>query len=285
MRARHWVGIGALVCWGSACGGKAATSSAASGGAGSAPRVETGGGATEVPSAGAAAVGRAGSGTGGVSAVASADDGGAGGEAGYFGCTEKLATVSKVLDLECPAEVCAGTVIASNCGALPDSVVRTSEAFCDHSGLYDRVLSLTFELSGGRRKACYYQRENYDKLALLVGAEAWDNTESFCAGTDTHVRVGTAPEACERARSTTLCDLQNPANGAPVDPNVAPRGCFDGFSSSCEPCCDGTEDKKVDCTGKPDGFPGYECTPHPDDHYGPSYCSCSCQSEGWECAC
>jgi hypothetical protein len=178
---------------------------------------------------------------------------GTGGDAGSPDCTDTLAAVSKTL-VECPAELCAGTLAASDCAALPPSVIRTTEAACDEDrGAFQRVRTLTFELSATRRKACYYEMANFNALALLVGAEAWDDTASFCGGADSHVSAGVImPTHCEdpNFKVNTLCDLQDPANDPATNPAIPARACFNGASSSCEPCCDDANGSP-DCTGKP----------------------------------
>lgn len=190
--------------------------------------------------------------------------------------------------MACPAELCAGTLAASDCAALPSGVIRTSEATCDGSystPAFDRVRTLTFELSATRRKSCYYAMANYDELALLVGAEAWDDHAGFCDGTDSHVGAGAIPSGrCLSQSDATLCDLQNPANDPPLNPDIPARACFNGSSATCEPCCDDANDKHPDCSGKPQGYPGFECTPHMVQN-DVSYCFCSCDSEQWTCAC
>jgi hypothetical protein len=237
-------------------------------------------------SAGASAIASGGASSVSVAGSPSDDAAGIGVDAGNAGCTDRLVVVSKALDVECPAELCAGTLAALDCAALPSGVIRTSEASCDENeGGFDRVRTLTFELSATRRKSCYYEMANYDALALLVGAEAWDDQASFCGGTDPHESVGVIPTThCDNPSVATLCDLQNPANDPPVNPDIPARGCFNGASSTCEPCCDDANDKHPDCTGKPNGYPGFECTPHMVQG-DITYCFCSCDGEQWNCAC
>jgi len=163
-------------------------------------------------------------------------------------------------------------------------VVRTAEAGCDgNEGPFDRIRTLAFQFST-RRKACYYAQATFEAPALLVGAEAWDDTPDL-NGTKSHVAAGSYPPAkCPfPARSSTLCDPQTAAS-PPPNPAIPARGCFDAWSATCEPCCDNAHDKDPDCTGKPEGYPGFACTP-PIDHGRVSYCSCSCEAEQWTCAC
>jgi hypothetical protein len=290
MAKRAWVWVGALVCGISGCGGKAATDNGTPSSAGQASSLPAQG-ADDAPvasaSAGAPALACGGGGSSeSVGGGPSDDAAGTGGDAGGSGCTEPLAVASKALDVECPAELCAGTLAASDCAALPNGVIRTAEAACDEDqGAFRRVRALTFELSATRHKVCYYEMANFNALALLVGAQAWDDRASFCEGTASHVSVGVIPTAyCVNPTVTTLCDLQNPTRDPPANPAIVARACFNGATSSCEPCCDDAGGKHPDCTGKPQGYPGFECTPHMvgDDV---TYCFCSCDTEQWICAC
>jgi hypothetical protein len=53
--------------------------------------------------------------------------------------------------------------------------------------------------------------------------------------------------------------------------------CFNAFDQMPEPCC---PEATPDCTSKPDGYPGFACTPNPG-----SFCSCTCEQGGWLCGC
>jgi hypothetical protein len=73
--------------------------------------------------------------------------------------------------------------------------------------------------------------------------------------------------------------VSEPPYGAPFPPDAGPvLGCKDLFGGG-QPsrCCPET---KPDCSTKPDGWPGYTCTPPPE-----SFCACQCQSGQWVCAC
>ena len=274
MGSQCWGLVAGMVCVVAACGGRASDGDRAAGSAGAAPSVENAGApagaAPSVESAGAPAEAGAGADPG-RTAEAGAD----------AGCRSTLADL-KAMDVACPAELCAGTVSALACDALPPGVIKTSEAACDGAssdatgdGL---VRGLTFELSATRRKACYYEQANFEAPSLLVGAQVWEDTPSFCNGTAAQISAGVVPSTeCFNASSATLCDLTDPTQSAPVRPNVPPRACFNGFSATCEPCC---ETKNPDCTGKAQGYPGYDCTPS-----AGSFCSCSCDQEQWSCAC
>jgi hypothetical protein len=161
-------------------------------------------------------------------------------------------------------------------------VIKTSEAACDQKD-GQRVRTLTFELSSTRRKACYYeQADDFEAPALLVGAQVWEDTASFCNGTASQISAGVVQSTdCFDTSSDTLCDLTDPTQSAPVSPNVPAPACFDGFSATCEPCCDA---KPPDCQGKPQDYPGYGCTPPAEDGMV-SYCSCTCDQQKWSCEC
>jgi hypothetical protein len=62
--------------------------------------------------------------------------------------------------------------------------------------------------------------------------------------------------------------------------------CPDWFSQTYRPCCPSTP---PDCTGKPDDYPGYLCTPDCADYgytgqgCGAAWFACSCSHERWVC--
>lgn len=61
-------------------------------------------------------------------------------------------------------------------------------------------------------------------------------------------------------------------------PNASnPPQCWNMFNNGTTPCCPGGS---LDCTGKPDGYPGFGCTPSFN-----SYCSCTCFGGGAQCGC
>lgn len=64
-----------------------------------------------------------------------------------------------------------------------------------------------------------------------------------------------------------------------VDAGDANRGCLDPCFGHGEPtaCC---PSPAPDCTGLPDGYPGYACV-DPDN----PCCSCACFAGEWRCAC
>jgi hypothetical protein len=274
--ARNWVWLGAVACLVSACGGNAA------------PNTSNG-----VPSAGQAATPDESSGASNPKAGSSSPGGSGGsplasaaGSGGSPGCAESLTDVSKALGPECPADLCAGAVAASDCAALPNGVLRASQTVCSNGGpSWEELPTLTFELSAARRKSCYYAEQDITGAPVLVGAEAWDDHPSFCGGTASHISVGIAPPTqCEHLYSTTLCDLEDPVNDPPRYPAGTPApACFNGSSASCEPCCD-YSNGEPDCTVEPEGYPGFSCTP-PEAQGQISYCVCQCSSKVWSCAC
>ena len=276
MGHRQW-GVVAVVFVAAACGSSVSNSDGAAGSAATTPVAGSANRAT-------GGAGAAGGGSAGVGDDTGAEAGRAGETGSDPGCQGKLEDL-KAVDVACQAELCAGTVSALACDALPAGVVKTSEAACD--GINDRtgdgrVRALTFELSATRRKACYYEQAEFDAPSLLVGAQVWEDTPAFCDGTATRISAGVVPgTTCFNASSATLCDLTDPTQSAPVQPNVPARACFNGFSATCEPCC---ETEHPDCTGKPQDYPGFDCTP-PADNSGPSFCFCSCDQQQWTCAC
>ncbi|HEY5372553.1 MAG TPA: hypothetical protein VIK01_02660 [Polyangiaceae bacterium] len=258
MGHRQW-GLVAVLAVVAACGGTVSNSNGAAGSAGTAPgaSAEAGNGAAGTAPGASAEAGRAG--------VASTDP----------ACRFELSDL-KGMDVECPAELCAATVLASGCDALPAGVVKTSRAGCD--GMLDatgdgRMRTVTFELSATRRKACYYEAK-YDAPAQLVGARVWEDTAIFCDGTASQISAGVVPSAaCAERFSNTLCDLADPTQSAPASPAVP--ACYGNGSATCGPCCDPTP---PDCTGKPESYGG--CSP-----VGNAYCSCDCEQQQWTCLC
>jgi hypothetical protein len=63
------------------------------------------------------------------------------------------------------------------------------------------------------------------------------------------------------------------ASGGTGDAGV----CVDLFSNMVRPCCPATP---PDCQGKPDGYPGFQCTSNEN-----AYCACQCLSNEWACYC
>ncbi|HVW24923.1 MAG TPA: hypothetical protein VHC69_06105 [Polyangiaceae bacterium] len=66
--------------------------------------------------------------------------------------------------------------------------------------------------------------------------------------------------------------------GTAVDSPDGALNCIDEFSGGTPSrCC---PVPPPDCTNKPDGYPGYGCTPAPR-----SFCSCTCEGGKWSCGC
>jgi len=185
----------------------------------------------------------------------------------------------------CPPTLCAGMVWAESCDEL-QPYAQTSVGTC--AGL----TVITLEL-GTHGKACYYEQARATgKEPKLVGAAAWDDTPHYCDETSFRIEAGTTPAACgaHTKPGEIVCDGSAAPNNASAGaggeaghesgdtpPAAGPPACFNALSSSCEPCC---VTPTPDCTGKPNGYPGYRCTPEPD-----SFCSCACTSEAWSCGC
>ena len=189
---------------------------------------------------------------------------GAGGE-----CMGTLDEASKAWGFSCPASFCDATSTAA-CSALPGGIARTSQMYCLEMNV------ITFDVSRTQGKSCYYGNNG-----VLAGAAAWDSSKSYCHGTASRI-TSLSLEGCENAQSTSICDSANAGGSSGGGPTDAGPLCFNLLNSSCTPCCPNT---KPDCTGKPDGYPGYACTPSPSSAEGSAYCSCLCASGMWQCAC
>ena len=188
-------------------------------------------------------------------------------------CVGTLDDVNQIAGAPCPATLCAANIWASDCEALPFTVVRSALGGCV------RAPSLTLQLSGGGAKTCYYDPlqpiQTAEPHLMAVAVSGSDN--SFCNATSNQISAGKVPTACKSVPSV-VCDRTGTvgAGGAGESgaASVPPAACFNSFSQTCTPCCAG------DCAGKPDGYPGYQCT-------SPSnrFCSCSCSKEKWNCGC
>ena len=175
-------------------------------------------------------------------------------------------------------------LLASDCAALPGNVTKTVVEQCSD---YADDLSLRFQISPTQLKLCYYGSEPYYADAALIGAEVWDEAAEFCGGRTNHIQAGHVRKACSEedkwSPTVTLCDLAGPEQHAPDD-NLPARACFNKFSRSCQPCCAETS---PNCSDKPDGYPGYDCTPvvPPESEDTGDWCSCSCSQAEWTCGC
>ena len=222
-----------------ACGGSALNNgNAPSGGAGNAPS----------------------GGAGGASA-------GAGGSApNNAPCTGTLDEVKAASGETCPDTLCAAGVWASACSSLPADLSSSTASECGD------LRTFTINFSAKRGKACHYAVTRNAEPSL-VGAEAWNDTATFCDGTSQRIDAGALPTNCPEPAPRPLCDGAGGA-GAPGAP---PAACFDLFNSVCEPCCPATQ---PDCSDKPDGYPGYACVSTAN-----AFCSCTCGAGMWNCAC
>jgi len=196
-----------------------------------------------------------------------AGDGGAGsgeGGSGQSRCTGELSKVAAEWWLECPATYCAALAWAQGCHSIPNHPTARAGSCQDL-----QVVTLSF---GTHSKECYYSHGFAFAPPKLVGAAATNDTPSYCENTAFRIEAGStatcAPEiVCDGSREEPAPDPDAPP----------PPACFNSFSSTCEPCC---SDTPPECTGKPNGYPGYGCTPEDN-----SFCSCSCTSEMWTCPC
>jgi hypothetical protein len=60
--------------------------------------------------------------------------------------------------------------------------------------------------------------------------------------------------------------------------DALPKNCIDAFGGGQPAVC--CPEPAPDCTGKPDGYPGYFCVSKENQ-----FCSCQCQGGTWTCAC
>ena len=226
---------------------------------------------------GAASQGGAG---GAMGSAGSASAGGGLAEGGASPCIGSLEAVSQALGSTCPSTLCEANVWAIvSCSSLP-KVVGANAQYCD------AFYALNIDIGASAHKTCVYTAPT-DRLldGMLVGAFATDTGHPFCDGASDTIRAGQqVPGAC--ARGSTLCSPASSSNGQAGAPGGAGAGtpveaCVDAFSSSCAPCC---PDTPPDCSDKPDGYPGYPCTPKPTSA-GASFCSCTCGAGEWQCGC
>jgi len=212
---------------------------------------------------------------------------GSSGTGGHEGpCTGDLNTVASSWWTTCPPTLSAARAWAESCSALqPRAETRVTTC-----GL--RVtITLDYATHG---KECYYEvLPPCDGEGELVGAEAWDDVPSYCNGTSTQIQAGRTSLRCARdaKQSRVVCVGTNPvepvdgaggaagAGGEDPVPESGPAltACYNAFGSTCEPCCPTTT---PECADKPDGYPGYACTPAPK-----SFCSCTCNGGQWRCGC
>lgn len=219
----------------------------------------------------------------------------AGGPAGAS-CTGSLAAVNRALEPTCPVSLCEARAWAATSCSSPSGVLGASEQYCA-----DRK-TISFDLGDGVTKTCVYTTKaltapnggiiiNIGSAAAdgdLVGVLVTDVRERFCEGASKTISAGELPAtvctnslrpSCQRATNSGDAGASNgdagaSNSGAPEEPV---RACFDNLSGTCQPCCPASP---PDCSDKPDGYPGYGCSPS----WG-SYCSCSCNRGQWICPC
>src|SRR6478609_6101064 len=276
--------VGALVV---SCSGKVSKNRAGPSSAGCASSTPRASSATDDAASGTANAASAQGGYAGTSRCT--DDAGAsfGGEAGVSsageGGTDALEVcvagtcrgtrehVADAWGFTCPFELCDGNALASNCSALPGGALKTTRLDCWNHDI------LLFEMSATRRKACYYASTELDGAVLLVGPTVCDDEAHFCDGRATKISAGQTEDidSCDGDQFvSTLRDVAQPEHNQPID--GPPRACYDRFAHSCEPCCPTPE---PECSHKPDGYPGYACTP--DTSGDRAYCSCQCSGGEW----
>jgi hypothetical protein len=197
-------------------------------------------------------------------------------------CTGDLNSVAAAWWTTCPPTLSAAKAWAESCPALQPRPV-TSITTCG--------LRVTITLDYGTHgKECYYDVvPPCNGEARLAGAEAWDDVLTYCNGTANKITAGSTSLRCagDAKQSRDVCVGASPveeAGGAagaggeqPVPEEPALTACYDAFGNSCQPCCPATT---PECADKPDGYPGYACTPAPQ-----SFCSCSCNGGQWTCGC
>lgn len=248
---RHWTLLcAALLSALSACGGRAADSSVG---------------------------GASGSGSSG-------DAGSSGGQAGS--CMGSLEGVSKAARFACPPALCDATAWAMASCSLWVSVSAATGRACPG------LSAFTLTLTDGETETCIYKHTpSGNDLSgpmldgALVGVRVTANDQRFCAGAADAISAGQPlPSDCAEPQPGTLCDRAAASSSGSTPSNddaAAPAACPDAFSSSCAPCCPAL---KPDCADKPDGYPGYSCTPAPTSS-GASFCSCGCSAGQWQCGC
>ncbi len=212
-------------------------------------------------------------------------------------CEGTLDEVSRAWGVECPASDCEARAWAT-CEKLPAEVKSSRSKHCTFSRSdLIRANEITLDLGNGRGKSCYYESNH------LVHAAAWGVGPLYCNATSAQITAG-APIVCGSGGTifnlpaTTLCDRtsfngaagasQGGAGGAGSGnsagaPSSPEAKCLNRFADVCQPCCAA---QAPDCTDKPDGYPGYDCTPlATTDNIYYDYCTCSCSGGNWRCAC
>jgi hypothetical protein len=189
--------------------------------------------------------------------------------AGGGSCVGTLDEVRTIWTVDCPSTYCEAAQWA-NCS----SVAQGSRIYVSGTCGGLRVVGLNW---GTHAKNCYY---GYSTNAL-VAADASDDVPTYCNRTSRRIATSVAPEAgCAASITPQPCPTSGNLGTAGAGPGPAatpPANCYNQFSATCMPCCPETP---PDCTGKPDGSPGYSCT-----QGATSYCACQCLGEEWICGC
>jgi hypothetical protein len=174
--------------------------------------------------------------------------------------------VSAALGMNCPLTYCEAESMVSSCTSLPPGVTRMSVS---NSGFGAGTMKIDF--SATRGKGCAYSSTQ------LAGAVAWDDVAGFCNGTSTTIEGGTVPPFAQAwsKEFQRVCDRASlKGTAGAVEGTIPPAVCYTYWG--CYPCCPATP---PDCSGKPDGYPGYLCAG------GDYYCVWQCRSGKWQWAC
>jgi len=191
-----------------------------------------------------------------------------GGNSNDVACNATLQEASNAFGIPCPGGVCAATAWGQTCDALPVSVLNTTEST---SVTATKLRTITINISATQGKACHYEIPywlNGGDGPRLTGAEAWGDTNEFCGGKSKRIAAGTLPPDGTSSPPRLLCE----GGAQSTEP---PRGCFGPFFGICGSCCPA---EPPDCSGKPDGYPGYTCIPADN-----AFAACSCWQGSWEC--
>ena len=228
----------------------------------------------------------AGGGTTPIAGGAGLEQAGAGGSQ----CNGSLDAVNQALAVPCPVMLCDATAWGTASCSSSQGVTKASELFCGE------LRALTMDLEDGVSTTCIYAATTKLGGSLgtaptfaegpLVGAMITSTDNRFCNGMSATISAGQQlPVECANFHPNNLCErtLDTGAGGAPGDdPPAQPvRSCFNLFNGICAPCCPATT---PDCSDKPNGFPGYSCTPE-GNSVDTAFCSCACRDGEWQCGC
>lgn len=278
MTNRFWGMLaGALVLGAAGCSGRALETTGGAAGTsghegligGSSGSVGTGGSSGTSPIA-----------TAGYPGAGSTSTGVAGGlgSGGSDGCVDSLDMVSQALGTTCPSNLCPALASATSACDSPLGASSTTEQTCGS------LHAVTTNTSSGEIKTCVYSSDVLVGDARLVGAFASGANGAFCNGTSSTISAGQLLAGCVAGPIVLVCSqpelgVEGGAGGA-TDPQRPAATCFDSWANTCAPCCPATA---PDCTGKPDGYPGYSCSQG--DGNDQSECTCACAAGMWQCVC